>query len=115
MNKDSMIANMVIDYFTQQDIPVLCIHDSFIIQHDKEEELKKVLHVASVQVAGKGIEQDSKSNKREITGMVQGNIRSYANKKPVNVTLPNKVTPTDQYKQRKIKHYKLLESRQNES
>ena len=115
MNKDSMIANMVIDYFTQQDIPVLCIHDSFIIQHDKEEELKKVLHVASVQVAGKGIEQDSKSNKREVTGMVQGNIRGYENKKPVTVSLPNKATRTDQYEQRKIKHYRWLESSQNDS
>jgi hypothetical protein len=36
MNTDSQIANLVIDYFTQKDIPVLCIHDSFIIQYDKE-------------------------------------------------------------------------------
>nr|WP_213396232.1 hypothetical protein [Yoonia sp.] len=110
MNKDSIIANMVIDYFTQQGVPVLCIHDSFIIQHDKEEELKKVLHVASVQVAGKGIEQDTKSNKREFKGMIQGNITGYEIKKRVTVNLPNKVTPTEQYIARRLKHYKWLES-----
>ena len=110
MNKDSIIANMVIDYFTQQGVPVLCIHDSFIIQHDKEEELKKVLHVASVQVAGKGIEQDTKSNKREFKGMIQGNVTGYEIKKRVTVNLPNKVTPTEQYKARRLKHYKWLES-----
>ena len=110
MNKDSMIANMVIDYFVQQDIPVLCIHDSFIVQHDKRKELETALHDASVQIAGKGIEQDSKSNKREITGMVQGNIIGFETKKAVTVTLPNKVTPTYQYETRKSKHSKWLDS-----
>ena len=110
MNKDSMIANMILDHFTQQDIPVLCIHDSFIIQHDKEEELEKVMHVASVQVAGKGIEQDGKSNKREFMGMVQGNIDGYETKKAVTIKLPNKVNPTEQYRQRKIKYHKWLDT-----
>jgi len=43
MNIDSQIANIVIDHFTQKDIPVLCIHDSFIIQYDKEPELRRIL------------------------------------------------------------------------
>ena len=43
MNIDSQIANLVIDHFTQKDIPVLCIHDSFIIQYDKEPELRSIL------------------------------------------------------------------------
>ena len=110
MNKDSIIANMVINHFTQQDIPVLCIHDSFIIQHNKKEELHNVMDVASVQVAGKGIKQDSKSNMREFIGMVQGNIDGYETRKAVTIKLPNKVNPTEQYKQRRIKHYRWLEA-----
>ena len=110
MNLDSQIANLVIDYFTQQDVPVLCIHDSFIIQHDKEAELKKVLHNASVQVAGKGIDQDKTSNERKINTYVQGNIKGYETKRPYTLTLPNKVNPTEQYNTRKSKHHKWLEA-----
>ena len=109
MNLDSQIANLVIDYFTQQGIPVLCIHDSFIIQYDKESELKQVLHNASVQIAGKGIDQDKTSNERKIKTYVQGNIKGYEVKKPYTLSLPNKVDPTEQCNTRKSKYYKWLE------
>ena len=110
MNLDSQIANLVIDYFTQQEVPVLCIHDSFIIQHDKEHELKKVLHNASAQMAGKGIDQDKTSNERKIETYVQGNIKGYETKQPHTLSLPNKVNPTEQYNTRKVKYYKWLET-----
>lgn len=109
MNLDSQIANIVIDYFTKQDVPVLCIHDSFIIQHDKEDDLKRVLHDASVQIAGKAIDQDKTSNERKIKTYVQGNIKGFEDKKEFNLTLPNKVTPTNNYTLRKRKYYKWLE------
>lgn len=42
-NLDSRIAEQVINHFTHQSIPVLCVHDSFVIQTDKAEELKAVM------------------------------------------------------------------------
>ena len=111
MNKDSQIANMVIDYFTQKGTPILCIHDSFIIQHDKQDELGRVLGMASVQVAGKEIKQDSKANTRTIRVDVYGNVSGFETKKPASITIPNKVKPTDQYQARKSKFDNWLASR----
>ena len=110
MNTDSVIANMVTDYFTKQDIPVLCIHDSFIIQYDKEAELRRVLHDASVQVSGKGIAQDSKANLHEVQTYVQGNIEGYEERRLTTFSLPARVKPTEQYKLRKSKHHNWLNS-----
>ena len=42
--------------------------------------------------------------------MIQGNVTGYEIKKRVTVNLPNKVTPTEQYIARRLKHYKWLES-----
>ncbi|MDB0008485.1 hypothetical protein N9E27_05515, partial [Planktomarina temperata] len=50
MNIDSQIANSVLDHFTKKDIAVLCIHDSFIIQYDKEPELRRILDQATHQI-----------------------------------------------------------------
>ena len=62
MNIDSQIANLVIDHFIQKDIPVLCIHDSFIIQHDKEPELRRILDQATHQVTNYTITTTSRMN-----------------------------------------------------
>lgn len=113
MNKDSQIANIVIDYFTQQKIPVLCIHDSFIIQYDKQDELRRTLRQASVQVAGKEIEQDSKSNIKEIKVKVQGNISGFATKKPATIIIPSKAQTTKQYLLRRDKFNKWLDNTVN--
>jgi hypothetical protein len=43
MNKDSKIALDVIDHFTKQGIPILCMHDSFIVQKQYANELKQVM------------------------------------------------------------------------
>jgi hypothetical protein len=110
MNLDSKIASLVLNHFTQLDIPVLCIHDSFIIQKDKAEELKTALETATVQVAGKRIAQDSKANDRTITTKAQGNIRGYEQGKVVSITLPITVTKTEGYQLRKNKHHRWLEN-----
>lgn len=39
MNRDSKIALEIIDYFAKQDIPILVIHDSFIVQEQYRKEL----------------------------------------------------------------------------
>lgn len=43
MNKDAKIALDVVNHFAKQDIPILAIHDSFIVQKQHREELYKVM------------------------------------------------------------------------
>ena len=84
MHVDSQIANLVIDHFTQKDIPVLCIHDSFIIQYDKEPELRRILDQATHQVTNHTINHDIKNDRNSHNGRVSGNIKGY--EEPVEVT-----------------------------
>ncbi len=53
MNLDSQIAERVLGHFTRKGIPVLCIHDSFIIDYDYAGELRAVMAEASEAVVGK--------------------------------------------------------------
>ena len=75
MNIDSQIANLVIDHFTQKDIPILCIHDSFIIQHDKEPELRRILDQATHQITKARIDHDIKNERNTHYGKVTVNGR----------------------------------------
>ncbi len=43
-NKDSKIASGVINHFTKKDIPVLVVHDSFLIEEKYEDELVDVMN-----------------------------------------------------------------------
>ena len=43
MNKDSKIALDVINYFAKKNIPILSVHDSFIVQYQYEDELVQVM------------------------------------------------------------------------
>ena len=109
MNIDSKIANLVIDHFTQKDIPILCIHDSFIIQYDKEPELRRILDQATHQVTGSIIGHDIKNERISHQGKVTGNIKGY--EEPVLVTYhtPTYINQTSQYIARKAKFMKWLE------
>jgi len=42
-NFDAMMAKAVINHFTSLDIPILCIHDSFVIAADKTKDLDEVM------------------------------------------------------------------------
>lgn len=109
MNIDSQIANMVIDHFTQKDISVLCIHDSFIIQYDKEPELRRILNQATHQVTNSIIDHDIKNERNSYSGKVSGNIRGYEEPVEVQFHTPIRVDPTSQYLDRKAKFTKWLE------
>jgi len=43
MRSDSQIAEEVIGHFVERDIPILCIHDSFIVPHNRTLELREVM------------------------------------------------------------------------
>jgi len=53
MYLDSCIAEQVIEHFSKQSIPVLCIHDSFIIQYDKVLELRATMVNAAGTLTGR--------------------------------------------------------------
>ena len=112
MNIDSQIANLVIDYFTKKDIAVLCIHDSFIIQYDKEPELRRILDQATHQVTKDRIGHDIKNERVSHRGKVTGNIKGYEELVDVEYHTPIHIKPTRQYLNRKAKFNKWLELQQ---
>ena len=52
MNTDGKIAEFVHRWFTRRGVPVLSVHDSFIVDYTRVEELKRVMGVASQYYAG---------------------------------------------------------------
>jgi nucleoid-associated protein YejK len=53
MNVDARIAEKVHQHFTYQGVPVLSVHDSFIIDYTRVGELKRVMAEASWAVTGR--------------------------------------------------------------
>lgn len=53
MNLDSLIAEIVQRYFTGRGIPVLSVHDSFIIDYTHVGDLKRIMGLAALHVVGK--------------------------------------------------------------
>lgn len=43
MNKDSAIALDIIKHFGDKEIPILCVHDSFLVQNQYKEELRNIM------------------------------------------------------------------------
>ena len=58
MYQDSKIVEYVINEFTQLGVPILSVHDSFLIQHDKVLDLKDYMIEASEAVLGKALDFD---------------------------------------------------------
>ena len=109
MNIDSQIANLMLDHFTKKDIAVLCIHDSFIIDYDKEPELRRILDQATYQVTKDRIGHDIKNERVSHRGKVTGNIKGYEEPVDVEYHTPIHIKPTRQYLNRKAKFNKWLE------
>ena len=58
MYLDSKIVEYVINKFTQKSVPVLSVHDSFLIQHDRVLDLKSYMIEASKAVLGTALDFD---------------------------------------------------------
>ncbi len=56
MNLDSQIAERVIRLYTAARVPILCVHDSFIVPYDRAERLRTMMKNASRAVVGKELE-----------------------------------------------------------
>lgn len=73
---DAMIAEEIINHFTNLDIPVLCIHDSFIISADKAEELDKVMQEKFNNVLFK-LNYQPKGSKVKLKGLEKGEFKAW--------------------------------------
>ena len=104
---------MVLDHCTNKNIPVLCIHESFIIQYDKEPELRRVLDQATHQVTNSIIDHDIKNVRNTHTGKVTGNIKGYEEPVVVENLMPHSINPTSQSLDRKTKFIKFLALSEN--
>jgi hypothetical protein len=110
MNLDSQIANMIIDYYTKQDIPILCVHDSFIINWKREEELRRIMDMASVQVNGKPIQQDAKKNDKKFTFKLDANPPLQSGATSMTLSVPKRVDRTPQYLERWETHQRKMKA-----
>ena len=108
MNIDSKIANVIVDHFTQKGIPVLCIHDSFIIEYDKELELRCILDQATHQITSSRIGHDIKNEQNTHYRKITGNIKNYQQPVSIEFNTPIRIKPSKQYELRKHKFYKWL-------
>lgn len=58
MYLDSRIAESVIEQLTDKSIPVLCVHDSFVVAHHQKKELLLAMEHACNEIIGRGIGSD---------------------------------------------------------
>lgn len=71
-NLDSMIAERIVNHFTGQNIPVLCVHDSFVIQANMAEELNAVMAQSFLEAFSElGLDQTTPPG-TDLTGMDYG-------------------------------------------
>ena len=114
MGVDGQIANMVIDYFTQQDEPVLCIHDSFLINYRRGEELRRVVEKSTFQLTSHRIRQDIKTERLQTNLPVTGNIEPFSQPQQTTIYTPKRVNPTEEYKIRRDKFFRWRELTEQE-
>jgi hypothetical protein len=74
MYRDSQVAANVLAYFTQVGIPVLCIHDSFIIQARHQEQLASFMQDATSYEFGGTLRTDQKDGEVFIDPLYDGEI-----------------------------------------
>ena len=76
---------------------IVSILGSFIIQYDKEPELRRILDDSTHQITGSRINHDIKNDRNIHKGQASGNIKGY--EKPVTIVFytPKRIKPTKQY------------------
>ena len=62
MYRDSCIAEHVINHFTRRDVPILCMHDSFIVPFDQVLELRAIMTEAGAKFAKRFMFTDKKGD-----------------------------------------------------
>ena len=110
MYQDSLITEYVIKKFTYSDLPILTVHDSFIIQYDQVLNLKKYMSEASKAVLGKQLNYERDFYNYTDTVQFKDIDKAYYNKLMNN---PPKVEKTERYK-RTYNKFRLWIERNNQ-
>ena len=79
-------------------------------EHRTLTELKKIVEDSTFQHTGYRIQQDIKNQREEYIVQVAGNIEGYETPRSVSIFRPQQVTRTEEYKNRKSKFYKWIET-----
>ncbi len=110
MYQDSLITEYVIKKFTYSDVPILSIHDSFIIQYDQILNLKKYMSEASKAVIGKQLNYE-----RDFYDYTENVQFKHINQRYYNTLMnnPPKVTTTERY-QRAYNKFRLWTERNSQ-
>ena len=95
MYQDSLITEYVIKKFTYRNLPILTVHDSFIVQYDQVLTLKKYMSEASKAVLGKQLNYERDFYNYTDTVQFKDIDKGYYNKLMNN---PPKVEKTERYK-----------------
>ena len=98
MNKDSMIAAEIIDTLTAKNIPVLTIHDSFIVQRHHFAQLRMAMVMASLKHCRRNLIAEQEKFDINFEKEINWGV---INEKAVN-TLP-KYEPCEQYSKRLLR------------
>ncbi|HIF61196.1 MAG TPA: hypothetical protein EYQ26_17205 [Rhodospirillales bacterium] len=103
MRQDSDIAEIIISQFTEEDIPVLTIHDSFIVPWGQEDKLRERMYAAFEKVTGAKITKITRDG-IDMTTFDRERYRSPSHRADVI----NQLNPfrTDGYKERMRKFEK---------
>ena len=73
---DSMMAEAIINHFTEIDIPILCIHDSFVIAADKTELLDVVMQEKFYEICS-SLDLKTKGSAVKLKGMGLGEFQTW--------------------------------------
>ena len=110
MYQDSLITEYVIKKFTYRNLPILTVHDSFIVQYDQVLTLKKYMSEASKAVLGKQLNYERDFYNYTDTVQFKDIDKGYYNKLMNN---PPKVEKTERY-QRSYNKFRLWIERNNQ-
>ena len=110
MYQDSLITEYVIKKFTYSDLPILTVHDSFIIQYDQVLNLKKYMTEASIAVLGRQLNYERDFYNYTDTVQFKDIDKGYYNKLMNN---PPKAEKTERY-QRSYNKFRLWIERNNQ-
>ncbi len=100
---DSLVAEQVINWMTQRGLPVLCIHDSFIIQSDEEKLLRSAMQSAYELVVASGfLGFDEKTQAKVKDSGVSSSI-------PTPIDKDGQKTPRDDGYFKRLRTHRALE------
>ena len=110
MYQDSLITEYLIKKFTYSDLPILSLHDSFIVQYDQVLNLKKYMSEASKAILGKQFNYKKDFFNYTETVQFKDIDKGYYNKLMNN---PPKVETTERY-ERTYNKFRLWIERNNQ-